>query len=771
MQGIGARLYGWVAGRKALVAALLVAATVAMGAGAAHLNFDNSYEIWFVEGDPALVAYDEFLELFGSDEALIVLLEARGGDPLADDELRVVERMSTALGELKHVHDVWSLTHMEALEDTGGALEIRRLVEEIPVSAERAAHVRELVGASPLYAPLISKSGKAASIILHLEHTEGSFDPKARLVREVRAKAAELADGRRHWITGGAAFDEAVYRHSEEDTLTYTPLMGLVIAVTLGWLFRSVAAVVLPFLVVVIANIWSLGFMGWIGWDANILTTILPPILAAVGIADSVHLLQQLRLQARRGANRSEAVRGAFIHVLRPCLITSLTTAAGMMSLLVASLRAMREFGVSVAVGVAAAFLLTMFALPIILLIVPERWLGGLIGPGEDPAPRWLGGWVDFALRHRKVVAAVSLVGVVFAGFGMARITVGASMVTYFYDDDPVYVESLVVDEALGGSYPYEILVSALGPDDDLLDPEDLAGIDEISAYMATVPATGQPYSGVDFLKEARRVLLGDPPSKLGLPASRQEAAQILLLLEGDGDIGRFLSDDHRQARIEAPIEGGAYEEVNKKRLEIERRIQEIGAGRFKAEVTGLSRLMGAVEEYLIDSQIRSFALAFVLVLGFIAAFFRSFRAGLLSAIPNLLPLILTVGVMGWIGVRLDLTTVLLAPLLLGIVVDDTVHVMERVISARRQGASVEDAFRGSVIEVGHAVIMTSVILAFGFLTPAFGSFKPNLAFALLSVLALSLAVLADLIVFPAVSSLWPGLVPGADPQPGPPAP
>ncbi len=761
MQRVASRLYAWVEGRRALVALLLLVATGAMGAGMARLKFDNSYEIWFVDGDPALVAYDEFIDLFGSDEALIVLVEAASGDPMDAGDLRVVERLSEALGKLDNVHDVWSLTHMEALEDAGGALEVKRLVDEIPPSAERVKHVRELVASSPLYAPLISKTGKASSIILHLEHTEGSFDPKAKLVRDVRRLSAELSEGRKHWITGGAAFDEAVYRHSEEDSIKYAPLMGLVIAVALGFLFRSVAAVVLPFLVVVFANVWSLGFMGWVGFDANILTTILPPILAAVGIADSVHLLQQLRLQARRGAGRDEAVRQSFVHVLRPCLITSLTTSAGMLSLLVAYLQAIREFGVSVALGVTAAFVLTMFALPLAMLVVPERWLGGLLGEGEDPSPQWLGGWVDFSLRNRRAVLALSLLAVVISGFGMARLTVGASMVSYFYEDDPVFVESLVIDEALGGSYPYEILVRAKEPDDDLLDPEDLATIEEIAQYMSTVPATGQPYSGVDFLKEARRVLLGEPPSKLALPASRQEAAQILLLIEGDGDMGRFLSDDHRTARIEAPIEGGAYEEVNKHRLEIERRITEIAGGRFDAEVTGLSRLMGAVEEYLLDSQIRSFALAFVLVLGFIAAFFRSVRAGLLSAIPNLLPLVLTVGVMGWTGVRLDMTTVLLAPLLLGIVVDDTVHVMDRVLGARSQGATVEDAFRESVVEVGHAVIMTSVILAFGFLTPAFGSFKPNLAFSLLSVLAISLAVLADLIVFPAVSSLWPGMVPG----------
>jgi predicted RND superfamily exporter protein len=170
---------------------------------------------------------------------------------------------------------------------------------------------------------------------------------------------------------------------------------------------------------------------------------------------------------------------------------------------------------------------------------------------------------------------------------------------------------------------------------------------------------------------------------------------------------------------------------------------------------------MGQMEHYLVVSQRRAFGVAFLLVMGFIALLFRSARAGLLSAVPNLLPLLVTLGVMGWTGIRLDATTVMIAPLLLGIVVDDTVHVLERVLRGRREGRSVPAAFEASVGEVGHAVVLTTVILACGFLTPLLGSFKPNFFFAVLAALALVLALVADLVVFPAVASLAPWLVAG----------
>ncbi len=650
---------------------------------------------------------------------------------------------------------------MEAMVDTGGALEVRRLIERVPPAPETVARVRALLEDSPLYGMLLSADGRMTAILLNLEHTEGSFDPKAKLVRDARRLIVQHAAGREALVAGGPALDEAMFRYSREDMELFTPLMLLLIIVCLAWLFRSVVAVVLPLGVVALSATAALGFMGWAGWDYNLVTTILPPILAAVGIADAVHLLQHLRLSASRGAAPRDALRQAFVDVLRPCLITSLTTAAGMASLLVASLQAMRELGAAAAVGVLVAFFLTVVGLPICLSVLPARWLGGLAGSGRAPTPRAIVRAADLSILRRGRVVIVTAAVVVLAILGMLRIEVGASMVSYFYDDDPVYVESKRVDEAFGGSFPLEVLVEATG-DGDLLDPDALARIDRIAAYLTSLPATGRALSGVDFLREARRVLLGDPPGKLARPGSREEAAQILLLLEGEGDTARYLTDDYLAARIEVPVVAAEYQELVRRNVEIEARLAEIGGGVVRVRVTGLFRLLGSMEDYILDSQVRAFGLAFLLVTAFIALLFRSARVGLLAAIPNLLPLGLVLGLMGWTGIALDATTAMIAPLLLGIVVDDTVHVMERVISARRDGAEVPRAFRLAIEEVGTAVLLTTIVLTAGFLTPALGSFRPNLFFALLSAFALVAALVADLVVFPAVGCLLPRLVPGA---------
>ena len=759
---LSARLFHLLMGHRAVALTLVLLATAAVGAGAARVEFDNSYRIWFVDDDPALLAYDDFLERFGSDESMVLGL-ATGGAPYSDATLKLVKRLSDELGKLDGVKDVWSLTHMEVMADSGGAIELRPLIPEIPPTAEDLDRARALVKKSPLYRNLVSSDGSDTMILLTLEQTEGSFDPKARLVRETRALAARLCPGRRVLLAGGPVLDEAMYRYSEQDSIKYAPVMTLLLVLGLGLLFRSLVAVVAPLVVVGLAVVWAIGFIGWMGWTANIVTTILPVMLAAVGIADAVHLLQQLRLQHRQGAAPEVALERAFCHVLRPCLLTSVTTAAGMASLTVANLGAIREMGLTAAVGVMAAFLLTMVAVPLVISLLPARRLGGIAAGHGRSLSRWSGQAAGWAVRHPRGVCAAALALVVLAGLGMSRITTGTSMTSYFYDDDPVYMESVVLDRMVGGTLPLQVLVEPGEGVTDLLDPAALRKMEAIARYAESLPATGKAISGLDFLQEARRVIMGDPPGKAVMPASRQEAAQILLLLEGEGDRVRYLSEDNMSGRVEVPVAAGGYEALVAGVQQMEQELTRIAGKEVKASVTGLARLLAGMETYLFESQARSFGLAFVLVLGFIAVLFRSVRVGLLSAIPNLLPLVLVLGAMGWTGVRLDATTVMIGPILLGIVVDDTVHMLERALGSRRAGEAVPAAFSHAAARVGPAIVMTTVILAVGFLVPTMGSFRPNLYFGVLCSLGLVLALVADLVVFPAAATLLPWLVPGGE--------
>jgi predicted RND superfamily exporter protein len=614
-----------------------------------------------------------------------------------------------------------------------------------------------------MYSRIVAGDQSATAVVITLDHGSGDFAPKAALVRELRELAGELAGEREVWLGGGPVIDERMYQNSENDTLMFAPIVSLLLMGALIWLFRSPIAVVVPLGVVGGSVLWSVGFMSWMGWPANVVTVVLPPVLMAVGVADSIHLLQQLRLFLRQGIPPREALRKAFVKVWRPCLLTTVTTAAGMASLSLASLSGIQELGLTAAFGVVAAFVLTMGAVPMALRFVPERWLAGLATERSTVTPKLLVSMARASMNNRAAVLIGTAVVTLVAVVGITRIDVGSSMVSYFYESEPIYQELLRIDRDYGGSMPFEVLVEANteDPEDNLLEPERLEAIQRVAALLGSQPAAGRPLSFVDFLVEARRVLRQQPVGELALPASRAEAAQILLFTEGQGEIERFVTADYQVARIEVPVEASRYEELTDRLIGNEAMLAEAAGPSISVKVTGLSRLLADMEVYLIDSQIKTFGTAFGLVIACIALLFWSIRAGLLSALPNLLPLVLMLGLMGWVGVPLDLTTVMVAPMLLGLVVDDTVHVLERVLTAREEGATVRGSFLTSVEEVGHAVMLTSIVLIAGFVTPVMGSFKPHMSFALLSVAAIVLALLADVVVLPALGATLPWLVPG----------
>ncbi len=748
------RLFDLLARHRGLAAAALLGITAVAVGGAVRVSFDNSYGVWFVRDDPALVAYDAFVAEFGPDAAIVVVLPT-GGAPFSPRTLDRVDRLSKQLDELPGVADVWSLSTAEAMRDVGGAIDVGKLIRSSPSSSlppDELAFLREQLASSPLYRPLVSEDGSATVVVLTVQPSQESFEPTAALVREVRRLVEASGGGA---LAGAPVLDEATYRYSQRDLLRYGPAMLLLVVVALFLVFRSLTAVVFALGVVLLSVLWSYGFMGWMGWDASVLTTVLVPMLAAVGIADTIHLLTQLRHQG--GAEAPGALRRAYVAVLRPCLITSVTTSAGMAALGVALMPAMRHLGVAAAVGVMAAFVLTVVGVPVGLSALPVRFLGGLGRP--TPPARRLEGLTAFAIRHRLAVVLGATVLVALAAVGIGRLGVGTRLLSYFFTDDPVYRDALAADQALGGAHPLQVLVEARG-EGDLLEPPAMERVEAIARLLDSKPATGQPLSGLDFVTEARRVFRGDPPGVLARPGSAAEAAQLLLMLESGDDRIRYLSLDNRRARVEVPVAASSYEELVAELPLLEEELAGIAGDVISARVTGLALLMGRMEAYLLASQLRSFALAFALVIGVIALAFRSVRIGLLSTIPNLLPLALVLGAMGWLGIQLDATTAMVAPILLGIAVDDTVHLLQGVQVERRAGGDVPQAFTAAAGRVGRALVLTTVVLVLGFLTPLLGSFKPNLHFALLSALALVLALLADLVVFPAVATLIPGLVP-----------
>ena len=325
----------------------------------------------------------------------------------------------------------------------------------------------------------------------------------------------------------------------------------------------------------------------------------------------------------------------------------------------------------------------------------------------------------------------------------------GANPLNYFRAQDPVRLELEFVDDRLGGSTSVEVLVDT-GKPDGLKDPAVLQGMLRVQDFLADIEGVGTSVSMADYVMELRQAMRGGAEEERLLPADRAEVAQLLLLLDDPQELERLADFGFQRGRINSTVEMSRADDLAGELEAVEALVDEAFPEGVRALVTGLSKLISNMETYLLDSQIKSLSLAFVLVLVLMVVAMRSVRLGLFAMVPNLLPIVWVLGGMGWTGLALDPGTVMTGAVALGLVVDDTVHFLHFFRERIQLGDPIEEATRRTLLETGRAIVMTSVILCAGFWLMCAASFRPNIYFGLLCGAAIALALGAVLVVLPA---------------------
>ncbi len=739
----------FILGHRLLVAGLLAAATVYFGWQARRVEFDNSIETYFQQDD--IEQYRRFLDHFGTDEIIAVAFDDT--DLFAPATLRLIDRLSGRLERLPHVRRVLSLTTAKVVFGDEETVYFDPLIRDLSASRDELSAIRRRALDDPFLPGLVmSRDATSTAVVAEIDHLIGEFDYKVELIGRIRAIVGELEaeTGRRFRLGGTAVIDDALLRYTQRDQALYLPLMVLIIIAIVFAMFRSPKLVALPVLVVLVSMVWTYGFLALLGYRVNIVTTILTPLLLAVAVADSLHFIgDYLHETAGSRGDKTRAIERSFGNVLAPCFMTSITTALGLLALLSADLVPIRELGLVAAFGVVSAFLVTVLLLPVLLSILPspsghrDRLRGGLL----TRTLTRLGSW----RRPRAlavVVVLVLLTGPVLLSLG--RLTVGTNSLDYLKPDDPIRAETEWIDARIGGTASLEFLVEA-GEEDAAKRPELLSRMEAFQDYLRTVEGVTGVYSLADLVKSLNRAFHGGESGHFAVPASFDAVAQQLLLVEGSREVEELLADDGATARIVARVEMGRSQELSHRMPEIERRMAEIFGGLAEVTPTGLVHLMHRMEAYLLSSQIKSLALAFLVISVLMLWMLRSVRLGLAALVPNVLPILFTLALMPLLGVPLDVGTVMIGVIALGLVVDDSIHLLARLAVELGRVGDPHRAMVRALVAVGRPIVYTSVALSLGFLVLLLASFNSLVHFGLLSATVITLALVFDLAVLPAI--------------------
>jgi len=774
------RLGGWSYDHRwiVVVGCLLLAAASALLASRVH--FDNSFESYFNRDDPAYSTYLEFRDDFGSDEVSYILYEA---PDLAHgvwtlEVMRAIRQLTRTLEEeVPFAKEVTSLANVEFLEPMTGGLKIYELLEKLPESQEALLEIKRKAMAKPIYVgSLVSADGNRAAIMIEME--KSSIDPLDRIrldpnggdgldnlypqasYNKIEAILArpEYAGIRFHH-TGDVPLNSVMNKIAAAEGPILGGICFAVIAALLLFFFRRPAEIIGPLAVVGVSVLITVGLLAALGWSLDLMFSMLPTLLIAVGVTASVHVISEFRAYHARMGNRREALRRTLYLVGTPCLLTSLTTAAGFASMSVAPIKTIYRFAIYSSAGVVVAFVLTMSLLPAFLSFGPQAAGRGKIErqARQGKEGRFLGrslAWVArFDIRKRRSILAFTLAVFAISVAGMTKLTVDSNFLADFSEDVRVRRDTIFADQVMGGTNSFVYLFDT-GVTDGIKEPALLREIERLQAEadMQTY-IVKKTLSIVDLLKDINQSFHDGDPEYYRLPETRELVAQYLLLYEMSGgeDLEEYVSSDYSRATLELRCRWTDSSVIAQMAQNLASYLETKPLRGSTASETGIGALWVELIDYITKSQIRGFLLAFAVIAAMMCTLFRSIRIGLLSMVPNLSPVLLTLGGMGWVGVPLDYVRLLIAPVAIGIAVDNAIHLVTRYRHEFLAHRDYEQALYASMKDVGRALFIGSVVLVLGFLVFLMSAMDSQATFGVLLATTIIIALMANFFLMPAL--------------------
>lgn len=723
--------------------------------GVARLEQLSSLLGFLPRDSPAVARYDRFLDEFVSDELILVAVSCarserctRVFEPWVLAELGALEE---DLWGLPGVDRVLGLTSAPYLDAEGGSLRIRRIAD---LATTEEAAIRDLttrvLGDPSFVGVFVSADADTAGLVVQFPSRTLSERERHVLVTKLLSilEEFERTTGLVAFAVGQPVASTLSNQNTRGDLALLIPLMFLVVVVAFYRVFRSLVAAAVPLICVAVATLLAFGLMGHLGIPVTVVSSILPILIVVIGVTDAMHLMTRYFRHRDLGSSNRASLERAARELGVPSLVTALTGSLGLLSFLLAPIAHLGEFGTMAAVGIAGAFVATFTLLPVLVLLFPPRVRHR---PNLELGDRVLAGIHAFSTRRAGLLICLSLVALVAAGVGMSRIRVQNDLFQILDEADYIFRSETFVSDELRNTRTREILLEA-SPGVSLSDVNALREVAGAERALLASPYVKRVDSVLALLRRMD-ILLGDGERGPGATSdsSREIEERLFLLQSADPEwLESLVSIDRRMVRLSVPwpILDSSTNLAEGRRLE---QAVAAAAPSWSVSTTGISDLNALLSDLVLRTQVNSFSGAFVTILIVLALLVASLRLALLGMIPNVLPIAILLGLMGYWGILLDIGTATVATVLIGISVDDTVYFLLHYRNARRSGADVSDAVRFSFEFSGNAAMFSTLILAAGFSLLGFSNFQSLAYLGILSALAVVLAVVSELLLLPAV--------------------
>lgn len=713
-----------------------------------YFKIDGSYRVWFKDNSPILQTYDAFTDEFGDDINLYIVFQDKHGI-FNQKALKSIENLTEAFETSPYVESVNSLINYKYIhqgETNQDEIIVDDFIKDLQESTPYYLEQRKQIAIHDKYMVdnIISKDGTTTMMTIKLDigTEENNSTQILKSIKKIIKKESDIT-GYKYWINGSFVMKQEFVNVSQDDLNMSIPISILLAIITLYIFFRKSSGIFLPLSIVVLTAMSVVSVYILLGYQFNTLTVSIPLFIIAIGIADAIHIYTLWYAEKVKGTENFQAVSLSLSKNILPIFLTSLTSIVGFSSLVISDIVPVSTLGIATGTGIILAFLISITWMPSVLFLLDKD-----IKPKKIKNYKVNFNYGLFIIQNRKKIIAIFLFIITVTGTGITSLTVDSNMIKFFAKEVEIRKSSDFIMKNLTGIQSYEVVVDS-GKEGDIKDPDFLKTIDRFyTDYYDAFSDVRYISSFVDIIKQYNKVANNSNT----VPDNRNLIAQYLLLhtisLPSGSSLNNQINFEQSKLRITILTD---MTSSNQSLKMIDYIQQWWSQTPYKVIITGKTAMNASLHTKITDTLMFSLLLTILLVSIMMFSIFKKIKLLWIIMLPNILPVIVALGVMGWLNINLDMGMAITGAIIISIAIDDSIHYLVKYFHLEKQNLSQEFILNEVLNNAGKAMIFTTILLSLTFLINIFSDFIPNRNFAIVTSIGLCTALIIDILLLPAL--------------------
>lgn len=697
-----------------------------------NTRMETDLDEYMPQDHPAFVYSDSAEAIFNIKDGIIIAIQNKGGI-YNSKTLEKVKTLTEDLQKLEEIEksDVTSLYTADNIIGTETGLEVNPFYTEVPESQQEINSLKQKVRDNEMINDRIVSGDETVTLAI-AEIGDDAFS------QEFYHNLLDLADSYEDedhnlYVAGTPIVEGTMAYLGPRDMQRMVPIVILVIILVLYVTLRNVKTTVLTLLVVLFSVIWAFGLMAALSIPIYAVTTMVPVMLIAIGVADGIHLFSHMKLYQKEhpNASKQDSTSDMIKNMWKPVVMTSVTTSVGFISLLTSEVYPIKYFGLFTAFGVMSAMILSLIFIPASIITFGKPKFSGKKKTSHETRYPWAKSWTNRVLNNKKMVYGIMAVIIVLSIYGLQKVWINSSFLDKFEDDSQIVQTDEFINKKFGGTTKLNVILSA-ERNDAFKEPEVLKLMTKMQKRVdSSMQVVGSSFSLADYIERMNKVMHADKEEYNRIPDSQNLIAQYLLLYEMSGDpdnLWKEVNYDYNQANLKYQLKEDDSKSLKAAISRIEKfedEFQELGVD-INYAGSGYKALV--FTDLILEGQIKSLVLSLVLIVILLTLMFRQISIGLIGAVPITITALLSFGVMGLFNIPLSTTTALLASIAVGIGIDYAVHFIERYKVYLKKYTNKFEVAIHTINHSGRAIFFNAIVVIAGFLVLTFSVFPPNRA-------------------------------------------